>query len=155
MLLAGGLTGALLLLIAEFTTLYTVRVAASPVPIRTVSTGSHHAYGLVPIALLAAFLAVGVWREGSRPALLALGILGVVTLLIALLGDLPDAHATGLIGTSGNHYAVAAARPGIGFYLETLGAVILIITCTSGFILLGAPQPGTATRAPQANGARG
>ena len=34
----------------------------------------------------------------SRAALVALALLGVVTLLIALLGDLPDAHATGVSG---------------------------------------------------------
>src|SRR5581483_10805650 len=76
--LAGGLLGALLLIVAEFTTLYDVRTAASSGPISSVGTGSHQHYALVPIALLAAFLAWGAWRQGSRLALLAIGVLGVV-----------------------------------------------------------------------------
>ena len=143
-LLAGGLLGALLLLIAEFTTLYDVRTATSASPIDSVSTGSHHSYALVPVAILAAALAFGVYRDRSRPALLALGLLGVLTLVIALAGDLPDAQASGLIGSSTTHYASASASPGPGLYLETLGAVVLVITCGLGF-LLGAP--GSSARA--------
>ena len=107
--------------------------------VKSVSTGSNHAYAMVPIALLAALLAFAVWRAGSRPALLAIGLLGVLALLISLLGDLPDAHASGLIGSSTTHFAVASSRPSAGFYMETLGAVLLVITCVSGFIMLGAP----------------
>ena len=52
-------------------------------------------------------------------------MLGIATLLIALLGDLPDAHATGLIGSSASQYVQGAASPSAGLYLETLGAVLL------------------------------
>jgi hypothetical protein len=45
---------------------------------------------MIPIALLAAALGIAVWRTGSRSALLALGLIGVVAVLIAQLGDLPD-----------------------------------------------------------------
>ena len=69
-ILAGALLGALLLLVAEFTTLFTVRVETSSVPIKTVTTGSHHSYALIPIAVLGAVLAIGACRHGSRPALL-------------------------------------------------------------------------------------
>ena len=137
--LCGGLLGALLLLVAEFTTLYDVKTTNGGVLIKSVSNGSNHAYAMVPIALLAALLAFAVWRIGSRPALLAIGLLGVLALLISLLGDLPDAHASGLIGSSTTHFAVASSRPSAGFYMETLGAVLLLITCVSGFIMLGAP----------------
>ncbi len=137
--LCGGLLGALLLLVAEFTTLYDVKTTNGGVLIKSVSNGSNHAYAMVPIALLAALLAFAVWRVGSRPALLAIGLLGVLALLISLLGDLPDAHASGLIGSSTTHFAVASSRPSAGFYMETLGAVLLVITCVSGFIMLGAP----------------
>jgi hypothetical protein len=137
--LLGGLVGALLLLIAEFTTLYEVRTAASPGPIKTVGAGSHHAYALVPIALLAIVLVYGVWRQHSRPALLAIGVLGVIALLIALLGDLPDAHASGLIGNA-SRYINASSSPKTGLYLETLGAGILIL-CSGIGLLLGGPAP--------------
>ncbi len=75
-ILAGGLLGALLLLVAEFTTLFEVSSGRGRRRCKSVGTGSHHAYALVPIALLAAALAYGVWRVGSRPALLSIGVSG-------------------------------------------------------------------------------
>ena len=143
--LGAGLLAALLLIVAEFTTLYDVKTTTGGLLVKSVSTGSHNSYALIPIALLAGLLAFAVWRAASRPALLALGVLGVLALLIGLLGDLPDAHASGLIGSSTTHYSVATSRPSAGFYMETLGAVLLLITCVSGFLMLGAP---TASRGP-------
>ena len=81
--------GALLLLVAEFTTLFDVRTARQPARVRSVGTGSHHGYALVPIAVLAAAFGYAVWAAASRPALLAIGALGVIALLIGLLADLP------------------------------------------------------------------
>jgi hypothetical protein len=143
-ILGGGLLGALLLLVAEFTTLFDISTGAGP-PVKSVGTGSHHAYALVPIALLAALLAYGVWRVGSRPALLAIGLLAVISLLIGLLGDLPDAHASGLLTGAGGHYVTASSTPSAGLYMETLGGVVLLITCVCGFLLLG-PPPRPARR---------
>jgi hypothetical protein len=141
-ILAGGLLGSLLLLIAEFTTLFQVHVAAASVPVKSVATGSHHAYALALIAVCAGGLAFAVWRAGSRPALLALGILGLAAMLIALVGDLPDASATGLALTA-SHYVNASSTPSAGFYMETLGAVVLLFTCVWGFLLIGPPRrPG-------------
>jgi hypothetical protein len=144
-ILTGGLLGALLLLVAEFTTLFEVSTGAGPA-VKSVGTGSHHAYALVPIALLAAALAYGVWRVGSRPALLSIGLLAVIALLIGLLGDLPDAHASGLLTSTGGRYVSASSSPSAGLYMETLGAVVLLITCVCGFLLLG-PPPRPSRRA--------
>ncbi len=138
-ILAGTLLGSLLLIVAEFTTLFWVHAETSPNPIKTVTTGSHHSYALIPISLLAAALAVGVWRDGSRPALVAIGLLGIVTLLIALIADLPDANATGLAISGANHFVSASSTPGAGMYLETLGAAVLVITCGVGLMAIGAP----------------
>jgi hypothetical protein len=137
--IAAAALGALLLLVAEFTTLFEVRTSASAIPVRSVGTGSHHAYALVPIALLAIWMTVTVMALDSRPALLAIGVLGVIALLISLLGDLPDAHASGVIGTSATHYVSASATPSAGFYMETLGAVLLVIASVCGFLVLGPP----------------
>jgi hypothetical protein len=145
-ILASGLLGAVLLLVSEFTTLFEVSTGTGP-PIKSVGTGSHHAYAMVPIALLAAALAYGVWRVGSRPALLSIGLLGVIALLIGVLGDLPDAHASGLLTTTGGRYLSASSSPSAGLYMETLGAVVLLITCVCGFLLLG-PPPRPGQRAP-------
>jgi hypothetical protein len=146
-IVAGALLGALLLVVSEFTTLFEIHTAAGTGAISSVETGSHHTYALIPIAVLVAVLAYGVWAAGSRPALLAIGILGVIALLIALLGDLPDAHATGLVGSPTSHFTSASSSPSAGLYMETLGAVVLLITSVCGFLLLG-PPPRPRRRAP-------
>jgi hypothetical protein len=144
--LGAGLLGALLLVAAEFSTLYTISTTTSSTPLKSVSTGSHDAYALIPIALVAAALAYGAAVRGSRPALLALGGLGLVTLLIALIGDLPDARASGVVGSSGTHFTSAAASPEIGLFLETIGAIALMIASGCG-LLLGRPVPARRRQA--------
>ena len=148
--LTGGLAGALLLLVAEFTPLLHVHSSASKEVIKTVSTGAHHSYALVPVALLAAALAVGIWRTRSRQALVATGFLGLVVLGIALLGDLPDAQASGLIGSATTRFVTASSSPSIGLYLETLGAFVLLITAAAGLLLLpGPPRAPRSGRRPR------
>jgi hypothetical protein len=139
-LLIGGLAGSVLLLVAELTPLFTVHTSSSHAAIKTVQTGSHHGYALVPIAVLAILLTVEVWRSASRLALLATGVLAIVALLIALLGDLPDAQATGLVGSIATGLKVAKASPSTGLYLETLGAVVLLITAAAGLLSLTPPR---------------
>jgi hypothetical protein len=141
-----SLLGALLLLVAEFTTLFVVRTAAGTRPVESTSTGSHHAYALIPIALLVVVLTLGVWQSRSRVALLAIGLLGVIALLIALLGDLPDAQASGLVGSITTHFASATSSPSTGLYLETLGAVVLMISSGLGLMLLDGSGSGTRGR---------
>ncbi len=147
--LAGGLLAALLMIVAEFTTLFEVHTALSTVPVKSVSTGSHHAYALIPVAILAVLLAYGAWSQGSRPALVALGVLGLLTLVLALATDLPDARATGLISAGSGHYANASSTPEAGLYLETLGAAVLIVTAGLGLLLggsaLGRRPPAAAS----------
>ena len=109
-------------------------------------TGAHHGYALVPIAALALLLAVTGMRDERRSALVALGALGLVALLIALVGDLSDAQATGLVGSSASHYALASSRPAIGLYLETLGAVLLLLASGLGVLLIGAREEESGRR---------
>ena len=124
-----------MLVAAEFTALLSVHSGLRAEAITTVQTGSHNSYALIPIALLAVLLSYGAWRAHNPLALLAIGVLGIVTLLIALLGDLPDAQATGLIGSPSTHFALASSSPAVGFYLETLGGVVLLITAGAGLLL--------------------
>ncbi len=135
--LTSGILGATILLVAEFTPLFHTRLVASSAPVRTVLAGAHHGYALAPIAVLALLLAVTGVRDTRRSALVALGALGLVALLIALTGDLPDAQATGLVGSSATHYALASSAPAIGVYLETLGAVLLLLASGLGVLLTG------------------
>jgi len=137
---AGGLLGALLLVVAEFTTLFEVHAASSTVAVKTVSTGSHHTYALIPVAILAVLLAYGTWRHGSRSALVAMGVLGLLVLVLALAADLPDAQASGLLAAGSGHYTAASSTPQAGLYMETLGAGVLIVTAGLG-LLLGGPLP--------------
>jgi hypothetical protein len=148
LILAGALLGALLLIVAEFTTLYQVHLATRLTPIGSVTSGSHNSYAMIPLALVGAGLGIGAWRSGSRPALLAVGVLGVVALLIALVGDLPDARAAGL---AHQNSVSATATPSAGLYMETLGAVVLIATCGLGFLMLGFGSGGP-TRSVRAGG---
>ena len=125
--------GCAVLIAAEFTPLLHVHTTAHIV-VTTVDTGSHNSYALIPIAILAAALAISAWSSGSRLALLAVGILGLVVLGIALLGDLPDAHTRGVVTTSSGLEG-ASSSLGIGLYLETLGGIILMLTAAGGMLL--------------------
>lgn len=140
--------GALLVLVAQFIPLYHVHVPTSSAPIKTVDTGANHGWAPVPIALVCFALAAAVYRHGNRAALFGLAVLGVATLLIALLGDLPDAHATGLIGSSANQYVQGVSSPSAGLYLETLGAVLLLVSGGVGFLMLGSAPSRMEPSAP-------
>jgi hypothetical protein len=143
----GALFGALLVVAAQFTALYRVHSATSSVVLRSVGAGANHAWAPVPLALLAAVLALAVHRHGNRPAFLAFAALGIATLLIALLGDLPDAQTSGLIGSSAGGYVQATSRPSAGLYMETLGAVLLVAAGGVGLLLpAGTPAPRPQTR---------
>jgi hypothetical protein len=147
--LAAGAFGALLLLVAEFTTLFTIHVASQRAAIQSVETGSHDSYALVPIALLALLMAAGAARTGSRAALSAMLALGGVTLLIGLIGDLPDAQRHGVVKLGAAHLQLAGASPSAGLYLETLGAIVLIVAAGSGLLLsrpAARPEPPPARR---------
>ena len=152
-ILAGSLLAALLLIVAEFTVLYEVHLATSSVPFRSVSGGHNHSYAMLVVGLAAGALGILVWRTGARAALLAMGVLGVVSLLIALLGDLPDSQATGLAGSAARGFVNASSTPSAGLYLETLGGILLIATSGLGFMMLGVRDHGRP-RAP-AGGAAG
>lgn len=143
--LATGLAvlGGALLVVAEFTPLLRVHAdTRGGGIIQTIQTGSHHAYALIPIAVLAVLLALSARASGRRLALVSIGVLGLVALGIALLGDLPDARATGLIGHAGGPYVTATARPATGLYLETLGAVVLLLAAAAGLLLSGQQLQG-------------
>jgi hypothetical protein len=144
LLLGGGLVGALVLAVSQFLNLYGTHIRTHHRLVATATAGSEHAYALLPVAIAAAVLAYGVWKVGSRPALLGLGLLGLAALLIALLHDLPYAHRQGLWNLGG-HYVLAVNRPEVGLYAETAGALILLLTFVCGFVMLASPQ-GQAPR---------
>lgn len=142
-----AVAGAAALIVAEFTTLYGVHVAARPAPIQVVSGGANNSYAMIPIAVLAVFLALAGIGGGGRWALGALGVVGVVALIISLVGDLPSAQKAGPVRLHG-HYINARSQAGAGMYIETLGAVLLVGAAGLG-LLLGEP-PARAEGAAEA-----
>src|SRR5205807_10045395 len=46
----------------------------------------------------------------------------------------PDAHKTGLLGSTATRYVTAGSSAGVGLYLETAGSVVLMIACGGGFL---------------------
>jgi hypothetical protein len=151
LLLASSLAGALVLAVSQFLNLFGTHIQARHVVVATDTVGSEHGYALLPIALVAALLSYGVWRLVSRPALLGIGVLGLAALLITLFHDLPYANKQGLRSFRG-HYVLAVNRPEIGLYVETAGALILLLTFVCGFVLLGPPETEASPRAAKAGG---
>jgi hypothetical protein len=99
---------------------------------------------LVGLAALAMSLGVA-FAARARPAMAAVALLGVVALLIALIGDLPDVNSTGVIG---QNYSNASVGAGIGFWMETVGAVALVFSGAS--MLLLSLSTGPRARRPRA-----
>ena len=125
-LLAGAAGGVICLLLATFATVIEIRVGATtkvPGHDTHLSGWDRHGPALLLIAIFAAVLIAAALR-GARPAMAALAALGLAALLIAVIGDVPDLEQTGFIGEV---YEDAAAGPAAGFYLETLGAVLLLV----------------------------
>lgn len=138
--LVAGMLGALVLIVAEFTPLLDVHAAGHADPVKTVQTGAHHSYALIPIAVLAAALAFSAWRSESRFALLAVGALGLLVVGITLFADLPDAHSSGLVGSFRTGLASASSAPAVGLFLETAGGIVLILTAAAGMLLEPVPS---------------
>jgi len=134
-LLALPLVGAGLLVAAELSTLYDVRVVTAVPEGGSFSAGGHHGYALAVMAVGIVVMAVGAVLGGSRPAAVAVVVLAVAALAIALAVDLPDVHETGLIGRT---YEAARAEPRAGLYLEIAGGCAALVGGT--LILLVGPQ---------------
>jgi hypothetical protein len=135
---AGAFASATVLVVAEFLTLYSVRVIRGSASVPPVAAGTENHYALIPIALLGLILALAAIRLGDRWALTAVAALGLIALLIGLLHDLPDARRTGLVGSLHTGWVRGASSPDLGMYLETLGAVMLVLTAGLG-LLFGEP----------------
>lgn len=145
--LSVALLGAVLLLAAEFAPLYSLHVITSNSVVATTRTGAHNSEALIPIAVLAGLLGMVAARQpprGRAVVAAALTALGVLALLIALLGDLPDTHAHGLT----NRYVLAATTPGAGLYLETAGALAVLFAGV--YALVGTGVLRAAGRRPSA-----
>jgi hypothetical protein len=134
-LLVLPLAGSGLLIAAEFSTLYDVRVVTAVPAGGSFSTGGHHGYALAVMAVGIVVMTLGAVLGGSRPAAVAVLVLAAAALAIALAVDLPDVHETGLIGRT---YDAAQAEPRAGLYLEISGGCAALV----GAALILVARPG-------------
>jgi len=109
--------------------------AASAPTVGAEAAGRAHAYLLIPLALLAAVLALVALRNERRRGLgRAVFVLGLLALAVALLIDLP----AGLdAGAQASRFAGASAVLLDGFYAEIASAAGLML---GGALLVGAPK---------------
>jgi drug/metabolite transporter (DMT)-like permease len=125
-----AVAGCVLLVVAEFSTLYEIQVIT--VVKESTDGGEHHGMALLVVAVAAAFMAYGGIVAGARPAQLALLVLAVAALVVVLAIDYPDVNDEGFIGEA---FERAKASPKNGFYLESLGAVLLLLSAVATLLL--------------------
>ncbi len=126
--------GALLLVISEFLPLYKIVVGSLETERESEVGWRNHAFAMLLLGLASVPMILGALR-GARPAMWALAGIGIVAILVALTVDLPNATDEGLYG---ERYDDAEARPAIGFFVETLAGVLLILA--AGLMLLLTPR---------------
>jgi hypothetical protein len=133
LILALAVAAAGLMIATEFSTVASVQVSGGP-PCEDVanataaedcvkSGGEQHSYALILLALLVLAMAFGAALGASRPAALALVAVGAIVLAIALLGDLPDARETGLVGQAYE----ARGEAGTGLVLEIVAGALAVV----------------------------
>ncbi len=126
-LAVAGLAGAVLLVVATFTAIIeiTVETTTSGVDLDGAQSGwDRHGPALIVLALLTLWLLTAALR-GTRIAMTGLALTGLVALAIAVHWDRPHVHETGSVGEV---YTEATAAPGTGYYLETLGGLLLLVS---------------------------
>jgi hypothetical protein len=134
-LAVAGLAGALLLVVATFSTIIeiTVETTTRGIDFDAAQSGwDRHGPALIVLALLAIWLLAAALR-GTRVAMTGLALTGVVALAIAVAWDRSHVHDTGSVGEV---YTEATANPGTGYYLETLGGALLLLS-GGGLLLFG------------------
>ncbi len=135
LVLAGaGAVGAVLLIVSEFLPLYRIVVGSLETERESQAGWRNHSFAMLLLGLASVPMLLGALR-GARPAMWALAGIGVVAIVIAITVDLPNATDEGFYG---ERYDDAEARPAVGFFLETLGGVLLILA--GGLMLFLTPR---------------
>jgi hypothetical protein len=118
------------LILSEFLT-YREIVAVTVVPEGGITKGGeHHGYALALLGLASLPMSFGAVIGRSRPAALAVAVLGGLALAIIAIFDVRSLDDTGLIGRT---YDLAEANPGPGFWVSVACAVVLL---AGGLLLL-------------------
>jgi hypothetical protein len=113
-----------------------------------------HGPALLVIAAFALVMLAGAFR-GARPAMVAVFACGLAALVVALGLDLPHVDDTGQVGRL---YTDASAGPEIGFWLEVLGGMLLVV-CGAWLYVLASrvrgPVPAQPNQRPLGAGVSG
>lgn len=134
-----GMVGAAFLIVSEFLPITHVRAITVILPHSERTGFDQNSGAMLLLGLVALPLLYGAARAGSRPAMVAVGVIGVIALLIAVFGDLPDVTKAGTVFTE--RYEDAVAQKQIAWWLEAAGAVMLVLSAGLLFLTdLGKPQ---------------
>jgi hypothetical protein len=107
------------------------------------SGADRHGPALIVIAVFAMVLLVAA-AQGVRPAMVAVAACGVLVLGIAILSDARNIDDTGQLRQL---YTGAIAGAGAGFYFETLGGALLLIS-GGGLLVLSGGSPAAPAGLP-------
>ena len=109
-----------------------------------------HGPALIVIGAFALVMLLGAVR-GARPAMVAVFACGLAALVVALGLDLPHLDDTGQVGRL---YTDASAGPRVGFWLEVLGGLLLVL-CGAGLFARAAASSSAAPELAAARGSAG
>jgi hypothetical protein len=122
--------GAAALFVSEFMT--TFQLSSAGQPLCDVGAAGRHHFALGVLAIFAVIGVIIAVTSASKPAAIAVGVAGVIALILFLTIDLPHANNTGTLAgcsasTTGSFFE-AKAIPQAGFWLEMVGALALALS---------------------------
>jgi hypothetical protein len=144
LLLALALVGAVLLVVADFSTISYRTIGIGACPDRAqpgvCSTAGHesHAFALLVLAPIALLMALGAVVGRSRAAAVAVIVVGIAVLVIALAIDRPKLDGTRNLDAL---YDDVQGHSGSGYKLELVGGVLTVLV---GGLALVRPAPRPA-----------
>ena len=129
--LALGISAAVLMVATEFSTIHSVRLgdttcgAADAADRDTCLTsgGEQHGYALIGLALLTVLMTFGAVAGRSVPAAVALAVIGLVVIVIALALDLPTLDSTRNLESK---YSDVKAQTGGAYTLELIAGALAL-----------------------------
>jgi hypothetical protein len=132
------LGGAALLIASQFMTMFELNDALGGTQ-KVVEGPDQHWYTMVILGAFAILALVGAIAAGSKPLATSVAVAGAVALLLFLLIDLPDAGKAGDIESATESLVIVEADPAGGFWLELIGALILLV-CGGALSTLNSDQ---------------
>jgi MFS family permease len=132
------LGGAVLLVVSQFMTMFELNDAFGGTQ-QVVEGPDQHWYTMVILGGFAICALAGAIATGSKPLATSVAVAGAVALLLFLLIDLPDAGKAGDIESATESLVIVEADPAGGFWLELIGALILVV-CGGALSTLSSAQ---------------